>query len=406
MNPSGQSLDGVKKTQVLTFSTLYPNHIQTRHGIFVEQRLRQLYAHGNLNFRVIAPVPWFPFRSNRFGRYAQFAKVKAREERFGIPIEHPRYPVIPKLGMTIAPLLLAACSYLAVSRLISDGFDFDLIDAHYYYPDGVAAAMLAKWLRKPFTVTARGSDINLIADYWLPRKMILWTASEADRNITVSRALKDAMVRLGVPGESIRVCKNGVDLDLFKPADYAAIRKKLGITRPCLLSVGNLIELKGHHLVIEALQSLPEFQLMIGGEGEDLQNLKILARKIGVADRVSFLGTLSHAQLVEYYSAADVLVLASSREGLANVLLESMACGTPVVATRAGGTPEVVGDPASGILIDERSVQAIAAGIRRLAEFPPGREATRSYAEQFSWEHTVRSIHSTFLNILARRDRG
>ncbi|MGH8547131.1 MAG: glycosyltransferase family 4 protein [Methylococcales bacterium] len=395
----------MRRLRILTFTTLYPNNIQKRHGIFVEQRVRKLLALGGLECRVIAPVPWFPFHSERFGRYAQFAGIDAQEERFGIPIDHPRYPVIPKIGMTIAPFLLALFAYPAISKLFSEGYDFDLIDAHYYYPDGVAAVLLAKWLNKPLVITARGTDINLVPDYFLPRKIILWAAEKADRSITVCRALKDEMIRLGAEADKIHVFRNGVDLDFFKPVERISIRKKLGIDRPCLLSVGHLIERKGHHLVIEALQDLPDFQLLIAGDGEELRNLKNLVEKIVLANRVIFLGALSHPQLGEYYSAVDALVLASSREGWANVLLESMACGTPVVATRIWGTPEVVTSPEAGILIDERTAQSIAAGVRKLMLNPPSREMTREYAENFSWESSVRGIEKTFRAVLDARNR-
>jgi teichuronic acid biosynthesis glycosyltransferase TuaC len=395
----------MRAIRILTFTTLYPNHIQPRHGVFVEQRLRKIHSLGEIECRVMAPVPWFPFRSKRFGRYAEFAKVQATEDRFGIRVDHPSYPVVPRIGMTAAPLLLAAFAYPALSRLISDGYDFDLIDAHYFYPDGVAATLLARWLKKPVVITARGSDISLIPRYSLPRKMILWAARKADQNFTVCQALKDELTRLGAEADRITVFRNGVDLDFFRPFDYRSIREKLGLSRRVLLSVGYLIELKGHHLVIEALQFLPDFELLIAGDGEESGHLKQLAQSLGVADRVYFLGNLSQAELLEYYSAADTLVLASSREGWANVLLESMACGTPVVATSVGGTPEVVTSPAAGILIKERTAEAIAEGVRRLIENPPGREETRRYAENYSWDITARGIRSTFLRILEKWKR-
>lgn len=386
--------------KILTLSTLYPNSIQKRNGIFVEQRLRQLVSLGGIESRVVAPVPWFPFSSKRFGRYSQFADVETKEWRFGICIDHPRYLVLPKIGMTLAPFLLAVAVYPTIRKLISSGYDFDLIDAHYYYPDGVAAALLAKRLNKPLIITARGTDINLIPSYILPRKMILWAAGQVDRSITVCQALKDEMVHLGAEPGKIVSCRNGVDLEFFKPVDHDIIRQKLGLTKPTLLSVGHLIERKGHHLVIEALKTLPDFQLLIAGDGEESENLKNLAITTGVDDRVSFLGALSHAQLVDYYSAVDILVLASSREGWANVLLESMACGTPVVATRLWGTPEVITRPEAGVLIDERTPEAIAAGVGDLVTHLPDRKMTRNYAENFSWDSTVRKIKAIFLEVL------
>ena len=157
--------------KILTFSTLFPNTEKPGHGIFVETRLRHLVASGQVEARVVAPVPWFPLSHPRFGNYAQFAKVPAAETRSGIAVLHPRYPVIPKVGMNLAPALLAAGARASVARMIDEGYDFDLIDAHYFYPDGVAAAMLGKYFNKPVVITARGSDITQIPAYRLPRRM-------------------------------------------------------------------------------------------------------------------------------------------------------------------------------------------------------------------------------------------
>src|SRR5688572_1364327 len=155
--------------KVLTFSSLYPNAAQPTHGIFVETRLRKLLASGQVRSTVVAPVPWFPFVHPAFGRYGAYARAPRAETRNGIEVLHPRFPVLPKLGMSLAPFLLYRAIAPTVERLVRDR-GFDLIDAHYFYPDGVAAVMLAKRLNLPIVVTARGTDINLIAQHRLPRK--------------------------------------------------------------------------------------------------------------------------------------------------------------------------------------------------------------------------------------------
>ena len=172
--------------KILTFSTLFPNDIQPYHGVFVENRLRHLLERcDGIESRVIAPVPWFPFAGSAFGQYGKYAAAPRRETRHGLEIDHPRYPVIPKVGMTLAPFLLYAASRGPVRRLLESGYDFDLIDAHYFYPDGIAAAMLGRQLGKPVVITARGTDLNLIPQYALPRRMILWAAAQAAGMITV-----------------------------------------------------------------------------------------------------------------------------------------------------------------------------------------------------------------------------
>lgn len=391
--------------KVLTFSTLYPNAARPAHGLFVETRLRQLLAGGQAEARVLAPVPWFPFRHHGFGDYARHARVPRIERRNGIAVVHPRYPVIPKVGMTLAPLLLSRAVAPTVERILRY-YPFDVIDAHYFYPDGVAAVMLGRRVNKPVVVTARGSDINLIASYRLPRAMIRWAALNAAAVVTVSRALKDALVGLGVPPERIRVLRNGVDLDFFKPVEREAVRRRLGMTRKTLLSVGNLLDFKGHGVVISALSLLPECELVVIGDGPDRKAFEALARESGVAERVRFPGSIDQAELREYYGAADALVLASSREGWPNVLLEAMACGTPAIACNVGGVSEILTVADGGIVLDERSAAAVARAVRSLFANAPDRASTRRHAEQFGWDATSKGQLQLFRQILAASAAG
>ncbi len=388
--------------EILTFTTLYPNPVQPHHGVFVENRLRHLISNGQVNARVVAPVPWFPFSAPVFGRYADYAKVVPREIRAQLAIEHPKYLVLPKFGMSAAPASLAAASLPVLMRL-QEQRDFDLIDAHYFFPDGVAAIRLGRRLKKPVVITARGTDVNLIPELPGPRRMIQEAAREAAGIIAVSQALKDAIVGLGIPGERVTVLRNGVDLDLFRPDAREETRARLGLLGPTLLSVGHLIERKGHELVIGALPSLPHFRLLIAGDGPERARLERLSKTLKVSERVSFLGALPHEQLHKIYAAADALVLASSREGWPNVLLESMACGTPVVASNIWGNPEVVSRPEAGVLMGERSAAGVAEGVRRLFGALPARAATRRYAEEFSWDATSQGQLRLFNEILRRR---
>jgi teichuronic acid biosynthesis glycosyltransferase TuaC len=386
--------------KLLTFSTLFPNTQRPNHGIFVETRLRYLVASQQVTSRVVAPIPWFPFQHPAFGRYAKLAKVVPDEVRFNIDVMHPRYPVIPKVGMTVAPFLLASALKPAIGRIIDEGYDFDLIDAHYFYPDGVAAVMLGRYFNKPVVITARGTDINILPQYRLPRKQICWAASHAAGMITVCNALKDEMMQLGIDGSRITPLRNGVDLELFRPGDRKALRESLGMDQFTMISVGHLEPHKGHDLVIKALPAIADARLLIIGNGPERKKLEELAAQLMVAERVMFLGPIPQARLKDYYAAADVLVLASSREGWANVLLESMACGTPVVASSVSGTPEVVTSPDAGVLMAERTPEALAAAVRHLRDHYPTHEATRRYAEQFSWDETTQGQIKLFRKII------
>jgi len=391
---------------LLTFTTLYPDSARARHGIFVETRLRHLVATGEVQAVVVAPVPWFPFRHPGFGAYSTYARIAREEWRHGIRVLHPRYLLLPRIGMTSAPFFLAWSGYRTIRRLRREGYCFDAIDAHYFYPDGVAAAILGRWLKKPVVITARGTDVNLIPQYRLPRTMILWAAKCAVRIVTVCEALRKALTDLGVASKKVETLRNGVDLKRFAPVDRTCARSALGLTRTTLISVGHLIERKGHHIVIEALAGLPGMELIVVGDGEDEHRLRALAARLGVADRTRFIGAVPQEQLRQYYGAADILVLASSREGWANVLLEAMACGTPVVATAIWGTPEVVTEPVAGVLMRERTAAALIEAVRSLLSAYPDHDAVRRYAERFGWESTTRGQLELFRGVIGPLDDG
>ena len=381
--------------RALVFSTLYPNRAQPNHGVFVENRLRHTLAEGGIAATVLAPVPWFPFSHPVFGQYAVYARVPATETRHGLTIFHPRFPIVAKIGTRLTPYFLYRAARRALARM--GDAKFDLIDAHYFYPDGVAAAWLARDLKLPLLITGRGTDLTLIPGSPHERAQIQSAAKQASALITVCEDLKDRLVELGEPASRIVTLRNGVDLARFSPGDRTAARARLGLSGFTLLSVGSLIPRKGHELIIAALAELPDAQLLIAGAGPMRAELEQIAQTKGVAPRVRFLGEIAHDALSEAYRAADIFVLASSREGWANVLLEAMASGTPVVATNVNGTPEVLRDPKLSVMVEERSAAALAKAILRLRQIAPDRGAVRAYAEQFSWEETAHANKALFI---------
>src|SRR6266581_6350126 len=175
--------------KLLTFTTLYPSEARPRHGIFVENRLAQLQRFADVEVTVVAPVPWFPSTAPRFGEYALYARTPREEVRLGNRVYHPRYAMIPGVGMFVQPFTLALAAARTLQAVQQNGFDFDLVDAHYLYPDGVAAAILAEHLGKPLVITARGSDVNVIPSFRIPRRLMLWAARKARALVTVSADL-------------------------------------------------------------------------------------------------------------------------------------------------------------------------------------------------------------------------
>lgn len=397
-----QNGNGARRLRVLTLSSLFPSTVRPRHGIFVETRLKHLLREGHVDARVIAPVPWFPFRSKWFGSYARIAATPRRELRGGaVEVSYPRYLMLPKLGVGLQPDAMARSSIAEVESWIDDGWRPDLIDAHYFYPDGVAAALLAQRLRTPFVVTARGTDVNVIARQPGPGRRVLWAARRAAAVVAVSSGLKEALIELGVDSAKIIVLRNGVDTTVFHPHGRAAARDQLGFRRRhALICVGNLVPEKGFELAIEALTTIPDADLLLVGEGPQRSFLLDRARQAGVADRVRIVGSMSQAKLAEVYTAADALLLCSTREGWPNVLLEAMACGAPVVATNVGAVEEIITNPRVGRIVTSRDAGDFGAAVRDLLRSEPRASDIVQHAAAYDWATVSRGQLDLFKRVL------
>ncbi len=390
--------------RLLTFSSLYPSSARPRHGLFVAARLRELRQRHGFDAEVVAPVPWFPFTAERFGDYAAWARTPRQETWQDQAVRHPRYLMLPKIGMAMQPDAMARAAVACIERA---GLDFDVIDAHYFYPDGVAAAALSRHFGKPLVITARGSDLNLIGQNARARERMLQACEQASACVGVSQALVDVLRDWGVPTRKLHVIRNGVDLDRFAPMSQQDARARLGLDdSPLLLAVGNLIELKGHALLIDAVQQLaasqPRLQLAIAGEGPEREALESLIGRHGLAGRVRLLGSVGQADLALWYAAADLFVMPSSREGLPNALLEALACGTPALATAVGGIPEVLaGAPEAGELLRERSAAAIAEGLQRWLARDADRAAVRRMAQAYAWDASAAQLATLMQSVAA-----
>jgi teichuronic acid biosynthesis glycosyltransferase TuaC len=392
--------------KILTFTSLYPSAARPNYARFVETRLLELVGSGAVEAVVVAPVPWFPSGHPRFGRYAAFARTPREETRAGIRVLHPRFPALPGLGKSIVPILMAAGALPAARALRRAGFDFEAIDAHYFYPDGAAAAILGAMLERPVVITARGTDLNVFARQGASRRWISWAARRAAAVVTVSEALRQVALGVGMEARKLHVLRNGVDLVRFRPIDRADRRRALGLDGLVVATVGNLVNEKGHDLAVQALAQLPGATLLVVGEGPSRTALEALAQANGVGDRVRFLGAIAQEELAKVYGAADVLVLGSEREGWPNVLLEAMACGTPVVAAAVGGCPEIVAAPEAGLLLEARTADAVARAIGKVVAANVDRAATRRYAERFGWAETTAGQLGIFRGLLGHTGSG
>jgi glycosyltransferase involved in cell wall biosynthesis len=252
-------------------------------------------------------------------------------------------------------------------------------------------------------MTARGSDVNIKCENLVMRRWVQWAAERCAAIITVSEALATRLVSLGVAADNIHVLPNGVDLEKFRPlsSDPEQWDAPNGLV---LLSVGHLLEGKGHHIVIEALKELPRATLLIVGEGPEQSALRKLCERLGLTSRVRFLGYVPHDQMAGVYSSADFTILASAHEGMPNVVLESLACGTRVIATAVGGIVEVITTDVAGSMMQERCAGAVADCVHGLTKRQHDRRDTREFAERFAWRDTIRKQVMLYERILQKSD--
>jgi glycosyltransferase involved in cell wall biosynthesis len=386
--------------RVLTLATLFPNAAQPTLGVFVERQTLGLAARDDVELEVVAPVGLPVWPLSLHPHYAPLRSLPLEEEWKGLPLHRPRYRVWPRLGVARTARAMADALLPRLERM-RERFPFDVIDAEYFWPDGPAAMRLAEALGVPFSVKARGSDIY----YWGDRPgiapQIVAAARRAGGLLAVSAALKSEMVARGLPEAKIKVHHTGADLDRFRPLDRAQAKARLGLSGPLLVTAGALIPRKGQAFAIESLRHLPDATLMLVGDGPDRGALEGLARRLGVDGRVRFLGGRPHEELPALLGAADVAVQPSSAEGLANVWVEALACGTPVVTCDVGGARDAVDRPAAGRLL-ARDAEAIAAAVRELLAAPPAAEAVRAASEKFSWTRNSAELFEHLSRVAGR----
>jgi teichuronic acid biosynthesis glycosyltransferase TuaC len=383
--------------RILTFTGLYPNKVNPLQGVFIHQRVRHLALRPGNSVEVIAPVPYFPpWMPGE--RWRQFSQIPREEAIEGVRIHHPRYPLLPGISMPVHGMLMYLAS-LALAKRLHGEKRLDCIDAHFVYPDGFAAVRLGRKLHLPVVVSARGSDIHRYSSFRLIRPMLHWTLAHADGAIAVSADLKNRMSALGIPESKIQVISNGVDIERFQPRDAKSARKQLGLPEEgfVLVSVGSLIESKGHHLLIAAVaelaRSFPQLRLYILGEGDYRSALEQLVREKKMQDRVFFFGNRPNEELPLWFSAADLSCLISSREGWPNVVSEALACGTPVLATRAGGIPEIITSSEVGMFV-ERNAHSIAVGLERALTKPWNRAEIARHSRSRSWDTVAAEVEA------------
>ena len=373
---------------VLCLSTLFPNATNPRFGTFVARSLEALAARGDWRVTIVNPIGIPPLA---LGRYRALAKLPEFEEGRGLAIYRPRFTLVPRFGVRLNASAIAKAALPLIRRIHADQ-PIDLLDAQFFYPDGPAVCWIAQQMGLPFSIKARGADIMFWGRKEFAHDQMLEAANRATGLLAVSHELAGQMAILDMPRDKITVHYTGLDRDRFRPLGHVGLRSNLAESlgfelpddTPLLVTVGALIERKGQELAIGALASLPEARLVLVGKGDDEPHLRRLARDFGVDDRVHFAGSVDHDLLPVILSAADVMVLPTRSEGLANAWVEALACGTPVVTCDVGGARELIAGDTAGRLV-ERDIEAIAAGIRDVLANRTSPEAVAATVERFSW---------------------
>lgn len=394
LTPEAAEGAGARRPRVLSFTTVFPRPGEPALGIFVARRLEQLAAHADIH--VLAPVPLADYGRWRTLSFAPSPAPSERRE-YGVAIHHPRWWYPPWGGSANAWLLARQSE--APARALFRSWPFELIDAHFGYPDGVAAAKLAERLGVPFTLTLRGNE-TMHAQSPAIREAMARAMGRAGRIIAVSGPLADFARSLGADPAKVRTIPNGVDDSVFWPRERESARAKHGFapSERIVLSAGYLIERKGHHRVMRALAEpgLGHVRLAIAGaagrEGSYEPTLRALVKELGIEERVTFLGAVPPGTLAELMSAADVFCLASSREGWPNVVHEALACGCPAVASDVGGVPDMIPGESHGYVVPAGDQQELTRALEAAFRRDWDREAISRRARSRSWKQVALEV--------------
>lgn len=397
--------------KVLSLSTLYPNPQHPGAGLFVRSRLQHV-ARAGAEIVVLSPAALLGYTTGR--RFWGASRgIPERQQDGVVEVLHSRWVYPPASGIVAAGCLFG-CTWLPVRRL-RRRFAFDLIDAHFGHPEGIAAACLAAVFGRPFVVTLRGSEVDH-ARHRFRRLGLRWALRRAARVIAVSEKLRNFAIEMGAAPETAVTIPNGVDTAIFHGRDREECRRRLGIApgRRVILSAGHLIELKGHHHIVRAVKKLAErgidAELRIAGgagaaaayEGE----IRAAVLGAGLQDRVHFLGQVAPPALAEWMAAADVFCLASRREGWPNVVHEALSCGTPVVATAVGAIPQMIPRAEYGIVVPPENVTELDAALEQALGTAWDRDAIAAWGGARSWEQVAREVLAEMEAVRKERRAG
>ena len=363
------------KDSLVIITNLYPLPWEPNRATFNRKQFSQLDEHYNKS--VLVPVAFLSWFSHR-------KEIEQTEHLRFFP-----YFYLPKVGRRFYSV------FMLFSILLHSGWWLfkkqpKIILASWAFPEAVAACWLSQLFNSRFFFKVHGSDINLHGKIPARAKQIVNAAKHATGILSVSKALAKEMIQMGIAEKKITVIYNGVDHQQFFIADAPSTQDDY------ILYVGNLKHDKG---VIELLQGFsqisneqPLLTLVFAGAGKEMLRLSLLAKQLDIAEKVSFLGAVAHEKLPQLIARAKVLALPSYNEGVPNVVLEAMACGTPVLATNVGGIPEVVNANSCGLLINPKSDNEVAQGLRSILAKKWDKTLIRQHSKSFTWANNKKQL--------------
>ncbi len=388
--------------KVLLFSNHYPASDAPTRGTYNHNIFNALAR--TCEVRVVGPVAWWTR-----ARKPRLLLLGQRETAFGLDASFPSYWSLP--GVTPlhghATFLSLAPHLLRLRR----AFPFDEVVGCNAYPDGVGAADLAAVTGVPVVQNVIGSDVNTSPRRRTLRPQIVWALRRAARVVAVSRDMADRVVSLGVPRDRVVAQHNGVDGATFALRDRDAARARVGLAHrgPVILYVGNVKVDKGVKALVEAMAPLARVHgrgdavLCVVGSGEADAEIAARVRDLGLGATVRLESRKRHEDIPFWMSACDVFCLPSFMEGCPNVVLEALASGRGVVATRVGGIPELVTDGKNGVLVPARDPEALARGLASALGRAWDPEAQRASVEYLSHDAVAAAYREVLEQALRER---
>ena len=396
-----------KNKNILIITNLFPNPQEPNRGIFVAEMVRELKNSADIT--MISPIPWVPKWGvlKRFKGWYKFSQIPYNYEINGQKVICPKYLAIPKLG-SLHSFFMFVSLYPKVKQLHKEK-RFDLINAQWLFPDGVASCRISKILNIPIVLSAHGCDINLYMKMKSRRGQILKALNACEAVTVVSGQQKKSLLESGIPDSKISVIKNGFN-ENFKVQNKITLREELGLStrQQLIIFLGQLVEVKGFTYLISAVKQLENasrngYEVIVVGTGPLSSMYEKKVSEMGLSEKIKFYGEKKHNEIQKWLGASDMLCLPSIREGCPTVVLEALACGKPVVASKVGEVPELVNEK-SGILFNPKDVNGLAESLSKAMSREWDENEISSSVKHLSWKSVAGEYFNVFTNVLSKKD--